>query len=302
MKKSGHKPRRRRTAAPMRRPAALNKLHVALRQSFQQLPHDDFGQRFLRLLDSNRSLLPAPLLGIAVWNLLPMVPADKSSARFGELLRSTLNLELDEAKRFYAELPDAVFPPYPEQEILESSRLLEEKGGVIRGRVEVSVTNDFQQLKQAVIPRAWSVCRPFWSRILGPAIDINKYKRSWTLSREGIKGSLHLPDGVTPPHSLLLDVHIAVTPFEARTDYIIRKFPRFESCRGYVCVQKEPGRPGTSRLINERVVRFAAAPAAGTDLRLVTLDYWLRAETACLALALIHPRKAALRGRKQAAQ
>jgi len=275
--------KRRRGVSPAVTPRTLKAIHVDLCRSFQQPRQPKFLPRVLHLLHAGRAVLPEALVGMALWNLLPAASAGAAPPpEFQTLLRTILDLGLKEAQRLHDEIPDSPFPPYPEQLVLESSRRLQESAGTIRGQLEVCVAKSFAELKHVVIPRAWSACTLFWSDVGGPSTTVLDKRSTWS-SSEGIAGNLRLPDGGVP-HPVRLDAHVSLTPLEARTDFTVHDAPNFASCRGFVRVVKEPGRPGAARVTSERAVRFSDTCKVANDLRLTTVDYWLRADIAGLVL------------------
>ena len=239
------------------------------------------------LTASDELKIPRSLLGIALWNLLAGYKDEKDEKKapagfkdFTTLLKTVLDLDFEQAKALLrSPQVQMVFPKYPAQVVLDASWQLRDDLEAATVHLELSVDQPFQLLGQLHAPPSWMQCELFW--------------RNVTKKGDSAAATVQLPD---PISAKPIDLELQISgpgdsPFEARTDFAMPK-PNagLEVYRGYLSTQKAPGRPGVTRIISERSVRFA--PGILNDFRLMTLAYWLQAEIAYLVLSETAPAKA----------
>ncbi len=232
--------------------------------------------------------LPAPLLGIALWNVIIGSPDNRTEAvtqnatpgnplaswkRFAELLRGVLDLDLPSARRLLHERPTDALPPYPDQLIFDV-RWKHPPSPVKRhstATLEICVPRDFRELATIVEPKTWVSCPFFWRRITALP--------KGTRAAHGFKAELHLP--MLGPRTVIARAHTNHTALATQTDFEIIPNDDIPLCKGSIRVQKEEGRPQASRVILQRTIQL---PDAVTSDQSQVIRYWLQAEVACLVL------------------
>jgi len=235
----------------------------------------------LTLLKRKAARVPESLQGIALWNFLRSYTTNAAPIDdLNELLGRILRIDLPEARRIRRERPDDVLPPYPKPLILDTVWQLQDDWGVTTAKLEICLQRRFRELRDVANPRSWSRCALFWPRIEGRLPATLPASGAWSGK---VEARLNLPGETDEqPLAVTLQAGISAGPLEVETWFEFEPNDRIEVCRGYVSVRKEPGRPDATRIIQERLVRFA--PGTLQRLRRATLAYWLQAETVCLAL------------------
>ena len=233
------------------------------------------------LLEKSLALVPRPLLGIALWNLLPRYDPGRDSPprAFERLLRAVLDLDLKRAQVLRGDRPNAAFPPYPDHVILDA-RCPQHPDASTEATLEICVPTSFSELSGIVSPLAWATCNLFWSQIreTAPVPALGKHQKYFT-------ANLSLPGGRTMrPQHVELGADIKTDPLEAQVTFKMGANPLMHACSGSMSVRKEPGRPGATRITSKKIVQFAQSPLK--DHPFATLIYWLQAET--VSLAFLH--------------
>lgn len=252
----------------------------------------------LQLLARKHSPIPRPLAGIGLWNLvrnkypigdINSEPLSSFPPILVQLLDQVLGLDaLRDAYRIGAMRTNRryeVFPPYPDQVILDSRYVEDPQPQGAKARLEICVPTgkyqllSFDSLRQIIDPRNWSACSLFWSdiKMAEPTADATEVPRSLT-------ARLHLPGVAVSSETVQLDVleFSDGNPMRSHIRFAVKKDTLLKFCRGYVTVQKEPGCPGAARVISSKLVQFAQAPLR--EQASAILKYWLQAEAACLVL------------------
>jgi len=243
------------------------------------------GTGVAEMLEKQRAQIPKPLLGIAVWNQVPHYDgnAGAAPAALCDLLRDVLDLSLDDALRIYTDRNAApvVFPPYPDQVIIDAQYESHGSATECEATVQICVPAELDDVKRLTMhPPPWP-CQPardfFWSRVEAPeATRIPQVlNQPWS-----IKADLNLPEQAV--QSVTLNVaKLADNAFESQLKFEMSANRLLTLCSGAITVMKEEGRPGAVRIINKRSVQVA--PALAVDAAQL-IKYWLQVETVCLAL------------------
>jgi hypothetical protein len=259
------------------------------------------------ILEVNRRKISKPLLGIAVWNQVPIIDPNSSSPApvldpaLERLLHSILDLDGNAACVLRASPLYDAFPPYPDQLILDTRYTEQRRGHSAVATLEICVPTpsdprhpnanlaaDFNRFKSIADPRTWPACKHFWSHI--EPCDPSRIVKQGKTERS-INARLHLP-GETGAVSRPVKLEIV----EFSNDHPLHALIRFQVhenaenaliklCHGHISVQKEPGRPGAARIRNRKIVQFAAGGLE--DYAFETLRYWLQAETVTLIDAVL---------------
>ncbi len=243
-------------------------------------------------LERHEARIPKPLLGIAVWNQVPSHDPDaptvlpRPDPALERLLSRVFGLDIETACALRTSSLFDAFPPYPNQIVLDARYVERRSGHNAVGRLEVCVpipSNDDQstdqpttlgRLKLIVHPQSWSACHLFW-----PHVEQTPPK-----AKAAIKARLQLP-GESGAHAGPVTLNVSEfsddQPLRTQIRFQIRDTRRIASCHGYIAVQKEPGRPGAARVINQKSVQFAPGSSLAKYAP-QTLRYWLQAETVCV--------------------
>jgi hypothetical protein len=236
-----------------------------------------------------------PILALAVWNQVPTNATNSASSSpqlnqaLVRLLSSVLDLDAATACILRANPSYVALPPYPNRIILDSVYVEERHRHGAEGRLEVCVPvpfgnhesdaysdSTYRRLARIADQRTWGACTLFWSRTDkdDPRIIVKrpKHKRS-------IDAYLRLPGDPGFLRVILTIREFHDAPLRTRIRFSIQKHPLIQHCQGQVTVEKEPGRPGAARVINEKLVQFR--PEAGDLYQQAgaALKYWLQAET-----------------------
>ena len=285
--------------ATTNRTRSLDALHTALWSSYAAVPAPPAPRKGARrpkppprgspltvdrvstVLHAEARRVPRPLLALATANLVGSRlrdPGDALDTLAVQLLGSSV-AELRAAHGAYAQpllmlaelygLVDYRWTPLP---ITAPGR--------VGGRLELCVQRPFQEMKGVVDPASWfRACGVFWNDTTSGNGRRLAAKRQQNVELEG---QLKLP-GHTSGNGIPVTIAATVT-FDG-----LRGVNRFwitggpiDHCRGELTVEKEPGRPGATRVTHEKHVRFAAGPLANFGVE--TLAYWIQAETLCLLL------------------
>ena len=257
------------------------------------------------LLKSHQDKIPKPLLAIAVWNQVPNINPDSNAPppilddTLKQLLASVLDLHSDDVSALRANQFFAAVPPYPNQVILDALYVEQPRAeGGASARLEICVPtplNDdpprthqqstFERLRKIADPRKWSDCHLFWSEIerRDPRSVVKEPK-----AKRFITARLHLPGKtIASSEKVKLDLleFSDSNPLRTRLRFKMHENKLIKACHGYITVQKEHGRPGAARVINQKVVQFARSPL--DDHTSETLKYWLQAETILLVTSAL---------------
>jgi hypothetical protein len=223
----------------------------------------------------------APLL-FGAWSLV----SDQSAASDGaleDLLVSTLGFDLEVARGLARRRPPDALPPEPSQRILESGCRSESRGEWAAAVVDVLFHEHVDRLAWMADPRAREAHAPFWQCLRAEGVrDAGSEGDRGPCDR--FTGTLWLP--CVGPAELRLCVEATVGGLEIRTDVATRDEDARRSrvvLSGFLRLSKERGRPGATRIENQRIARFADERAARIGPRL--LAHWLRLETFCLLVA-----------------
>src|SRR5262249_31038690 len=214
-----------------------------------------------RILERARDDIPAPLLGIALWNLLAFYRRQRPTRRFVKLLRDVLGLGLDEARHIHREQPHAAFPPYPDLAILNPSLDFDESSDPPRwASLQMCVPTEFESLESLIKPSQWHArCNLFW-----PQLERTRH------DSETFTGALRLPGDARgePLPVTLLRVENTCNQLEARARFRIVRNEGSILCNTALDVKKEPGRPGVTRIELQREI------LSPETLPRATLSYW----------------------------
>lgn len=232
------------------------------------------------LLEKSQAMVPRPLLGIALWNLLPQYDIGRASPpqSFERLLRAVLDLDLKRALFLRGDRPNLAFPPYPDHVIIDA-RCPQQPDRSNEATLEICVPTTLNELSGIVDPLAWATCSLFWSEIreTPPVPALGKHQRYFT-------AKLSLPGGpTTKPQRVRFGADIKTDQLEAHVTFTMDDNPLMQACRGSISVKKEPGYPGATRIKSKKMVHFAQSPLK--EHPFATLMYWLQAETVSLAFA-----------------
>lgn len=238
----------------------------------------------LNVLNVRSAKIPRPLLGLALWNLLPDDPGDAAPSDLDPLLRRVVDLSLEQTIRIYSEnrspllvlgrqygIEDYTWRWQPQHHLSTAN-----------AKLEIAVQKTFEEMKDAVFPCRWSSrCPFFWGGLAGPDPAQVKGEGHWSWKGR-VEGPLTLPGGVDEkaPIPAAVEIELSLNPLSAIVEFAVVKNDVVDVCQGYIRVEKELGRPGTTRITHEKQLRFK--PGTFDDYRVRTLAYWLQAETVCL--------------------
>jgi len=270
---------------PRRRPGPLK---VTRPGGGTSLPPPTAQDNALTTLVRNKAQIPAPLLGIAVWNLLPHYTAQTPA--LSELLGDVLDLDFDGAQRLRQQHPLDALPPYPDRFVLDSRWTTDVRSaGTSSATLEVCVPRPFSEMRHIVNPTHWSGDAFFWESI--PNVKVPTVPRQQPGSRQPdplrrtFRARVNLPSNQgSKPQRVTIYASIDVTPLEVALTFHMRRNAEIEFCEGSVSARKEEGRPGATRITMHRVLRLRA----GQRQQHAILQYWLHSDIVCLAL----PRRA----------
>jgi hypothetical protein len=243
------------------------------------------------LLSRNRKKVPRSLLALALWNLLPgaLDPAfqnEPAGQQLDGLLQYAMRLDLPSARIIYDETRDPLLVLARQYNIIDYRWQWQPQRDLTTAsaRLELCVQRRFDNLKQVVPPTAWSKHSPFWDSIRRAPTPRKQGSGARQPGQTNFHGKLLLPDDdkASAPVLVRLNVDHTDNKLSAVSDFEILGDGGVELCRGFLRVDKEPGRPGAARLTHEKQLRFAAGPS--DNQRVGTLAYWVQAETVAAAL------------------
>ena len=277
-------------------------IHMALLNSYlppERTPPRRYGVRrparpqapsgndaLLHTLAHNQTRIPAPLLGIAVWNLVPRYTARSAPPTMNDLLGHVLDLDFPSAQRLRRNHLADAFPPYPDRFILDSSWTQDLRADrASMATLEVCVPRPFRDMQHVVNPASWSGDAFFWASV--PHVDLPMVTRQRPGGprraplRRTFHAHLNLPDAQPgAPLRVTIDAHISVDPFAVHVGFTMRANTQIEICEGSVSARKEEGRPGATRITMQRLLRLQSQRRTQPAL----LRYWLHSDAVCLAL------------------
>jgi hypothetical protein len=267
-------------------------LHTALWSSFVKLEEvNGFAaenaplsvKEVVEQLNDNMTNIPRPLLGIAVWSLLPVYLADEPPLHDLASLLDYLGIggSRDAVKATYDQTKHPLVALARLYNIVDYSWNLapHPDRNTARARLELCVLTPVQDLQEVVFPSEWpKYSRYFWGETtpLGASPD----DRPKGASRR-MTGDLRLPGKKAKPLQVTLDVDATLGGLGAKSTYEIKNTP-FAECRGTLEAAKELGRPGATRITHERSIRFGPQPPSRPQVEM--LAYWLQADTVSLVL------------------
>lgn len=237
----------------------------------------------LEQLNHNMEKIPRPMLGIAVWSLLPAYLANDPPLHDLELLLHYLGIgrSRKEVEAIYDQNKHPLIALARQYSIVDYSWKLDPQLDLntASAKLELCVLMPIQALQEIVFPSEWpKYSRYFWGETkpvsAGPADWPKGASRKMTCE-------LRLPGKEAKRLAATLEVDAALTGLGAKSTYEIKDTP-FRECRGTFEAAKELGRPGATRITHERSIRFGPQPP--TDPQVQMLAYWLQADTVSLVL------------------
>jgi len=237
----------------------------------------------LHTLARNKAHIPAPLLGIAVWNLLPHYTAPPQP--MSDLLRDIFDLDFTSAQRLQRQTLTDAFPPYPNHFILDSEWLPDQRtDAASSATLEICVPRPFDEMGDVVNPVHWAGDAFFWKslpRLSLPAVGRQQPGAAAPAPRR-FDAQLTLPlAAATQPLPVTIEAHISVDPFTTQLDFTMWRNSQIAQCTGSFIVGKEESRPGATRITIQRLLRLRVEDPTQQN---AILRYWLHSDAVCLAL------------------
>lgn len=238
----------------------------------------------------SRASVPPAVLAAALWNLLGRTDEMDANRKmlFESSVSELLGFEsIELAKRTFSARTNGAVPPLGTRaldKVLESTLLVIDDGVTCSATVDLLVDRRFEEIEMVAtdVRRAAARASLFWE-----VLSLQDERTVDGVQSRSIK--IHLPNQA--PAVVGLRVGVARTLATVRADMALDsggvsgEDSPFSAYSGLIQASKEPGRPGITRLHQERSVRFE--PWHLHAFRVQTLTYLLTGESLALALARV---------------
>ena len=280
-------------------PPSIHQLNTALWSTFlaatdvrgvprerMPMPAEETLSLLLSLLNSGKLReIPRPLLGLAIWNLLPQFLGKPDATKLQPLLHHAIGMSLEQVQLIYSQTKDPLLILARQYNILDYRWEFLPAGDnpkELGAKLHVCVQGEMDSLKHVVFPDHWPTHGWLWETV--DLIDRRAEPR-WrkeAAGEETLRAQVKLPGGPREGYAKVdLDVTFRSTPLDVTNDFSIRG-EMFKSCNGSFTVEKMRGRPGATRITHTKKVEFV--PSIPETLRRDLLRCWLQTETLRLVL------------------